>query len=83
MHTMPYMDMWTFSGHYLNFLLENVSKEAYKTIVFLGDFNINLLKFDTSHHGNTFLDDLASNSLQSQILLPTRVCKNSKTFIDN
>ena len=30
-----------------------------------------------------FLDDLASNLPQPQTLLPTRVCKNSKTFIDN
>ena len=44
----------------------------------LGDFNIDLLHFNTSHHINTFVDDLASNFLQFQILLPTRVCKNSK-----
>ena len=31
----------------------------------------------------TFLDDLASNSLQPQILLPTRIFNNSKTLIDN
>ena len=33
-------------------------------------------------HVNTFLDDLASNSLQPQILLPTRMFNNSKTLID-
>ena len=33
-----------------------------------------------SNHINTFLGDLASNSLQPQILLPTRVCK---TLIGN
>ena len=32
----------------------------------LGDFNIDLLNFDTFDHTNTFFDDLASNSLQSQ-----------------
>ena len=79
----PCMDICTLNDHYFNALLENLSKEANKTIVLLGDFNIDLLNFDTSEHASTFLDDLASNSLQPQILLPTRVSNNSKTLIDN
>ena len=54
-------------------LIDNLSKEPNKTIALLGDFNIDLLNFDTSQHLSTFLDDLASNSLQPQILLPTRI----------
>ena len=54
-------------------LLDNLSKEPNKTIALLGDFNIDLLNFDTSQHLSTFLDDLASNSLQPQIILPTRI----------
>ena len=77
------MQICTFNDHYLNSLLDKLSKEVNKTIVLLGDFNIDLLNFDTSNHINTLLDDLASNSLQPQILLRTRVCKNSKTLIDN
>ena len=72
------MDICTFNDHYLHLLLEKLSKEANKTIVLVGDFNIDLLHFNTSHHINTFVDDLASNFLQFQILLPTKVCKNSK-----
>ena len=53
-------------------------EEPNKTIALLGNFNINLVNFDTSDQVNTFLDDLASNSLQPQTLLPTRVCKNTK-----
>ena len=64
-------------------MLDNLSKETNKAIVLLGDFNINLLNFDTSEKVRTFLNDLASNSLQLQILLPTRVSNNSKTLIDN
>ena len=79
----PCMRIFTFNNHYLNPLLEKLSKDANKTVVLLGDFNINLLNFDISDQINTFLDDLASNSLQPQILLPTRVCENSKTIIDN
>ena len=57
------MDICTFNDHYLNPLLDNLSKEANKTIVLLGDFNIDLLNFDTSEYVSTFLDDLASNSI--------------------
>ena len=32
---------------------------------------------------NTFFDDLPSDSLQPQIVIPTRVCENSKATIDN
>ena len=77
------MDICTFNDHYLNPLLDKLSKEANKTIVLLGDFNIDLLNFDTSEYVNIFLDDLASNSLQTQVHLPTRISNNSKTLIDN
>ena len=77
------MDICTFNDHYLNPLLHNLSKEANKTIVLQVDFNIDLLNFDTSKYVSTFLDDLASNSLQPQILLPTRISSNSKTLIYN
>ena len=59
----PCMSLCTFNDHYLYPLLDNLSKEVNKTIVLLGDFNIELLSFDTSEHVSTFLDDLASNSL--------------------
>ena len=73
----------SFNDHYLSPLLDNLFTEANKTIVLLSDFNIDLLNFDTSEHISTFLDDLVCNSLQQQILLPTRISKNSKTLIDN
>ena len=57
------MDTCTLNDHYLNPLLDNLSKEANKTVALLGAFKIDLLNFDTSECGNTFLDDLASNSL--------------------
>ena len=53
----PCMDICTFNDHYLNPLLDNLSKEANKTIVLLGDFNIDLLNFDTSEYVSSFLDD--------------------------
>ena len=77
------MDICTFNDHYISLSLDNLSKEANKAIVLLGDFNIDLFNFNSSNYINTFFDNLASNSLQPQTFLPTRVCKNSKTLIDN
>ena len=57
------MDICIFNYHYLNSLIDDLSKETNKKIVLLGDFNIDLLNFDTSEHVSTFLDDIASNSL--------------------
>ena len=54
------MDICTFNDHYLNLLLETLSKEANKKIALLGD----LLNFNTVDHINTFLGDIASNSCQ-------------------
>ena len=79
----PCMNICKFNDHYLNPFLDNLSKETNKTVVLLGDFNIDLLNFDTSEYVSTFLDDLASNSLQPQILLPTRISNNSQTLINN
>ena len=80
---MHFQKICILNDHYLNLLLDNLFKEANKTIVLLGDFNFAQLNFNTSEHVSTFLDDLASNSLQPQILLPTRISNNSKTLIDN
>ena len=77
------MDICTFNDHYLNPLLNNLSKEANKTFVLPGYFNIDLLNFDTSEHVSTFLDYLTSNSLKPQILLPNRISNISKTLTDN
>ena len=57
------MDICIFNYHYLNPLIDDLSKETNKKIVLLGDFNIDLLNFDTSEHVSTLLDDIASNSL--------------------
>ena len=63
------MDICTFNDYYLLPMLDNLSKKANKTIVLLGDFKIDLLNFDTSEHVTTFQNDIASKSLQPQILL--------------
>ena len=71
-----YLDM--FNDIYLNPLLEKISKES-KLILLLGNFNVDLLKYD--HHAltNDFLDSM----FLPHIIQPSRVTSNSKKLIDN
>ena len=71
-----------FMEDYLSKTLETLSFEN-KHLILLGDFNINLLNYDTDHNTNDFLDLLTSNSLLPLILRPTRITTHSKTLIDN
>lgn len=63
-------------------VLETVDKEG-KKLVFLGDFNINLLDFDSNHDVSSFLDTLTSHLILPSISIPTRITNTSKTVIDN
>ena len=74
------MDICTFNTNYLNPLLEKLSKENHKKI---SHKDIDLLKFDLSECINKFINDLSSNYLHPQILLPPWISGNSKTIIDN
>ena len=65
-----------------NQVLDKISKEQ-KQIFLLGDFNINLLKYNGHQPTNEFLDSLASNPFLPDILLLTRLTSHSKTLIDN
>ena len=76
------MDLTDFNCNYLNKLLERISKEQ-KSVVLLGDFNINLLNYNEHNQKNVFLDSLASNSFIPLTLQPTRITSHSNTLIDN
>ena len=78
----PSMDLADFNCHYLNKLLENISKEQ-KSIFLLGDFNVNLLNYNEHNQTNEFLDSLACNSFIPSILQPTRITSHSNALIDN
>ena len=49
----------------------------------MGDFNIDLLSFDTSQHISEFINNITSSALQPQKFQPNRIHKNHKTLIDN
>ena len=53
------------------------------SVILLGDFNIDLMKYDNHHSTNEFLDSLSSQLLLPPITQPTRIRDTSKTLIDN
>ena len=71
-----------FKSDFISPLLLKLQKESSKRIFLLGDFNIDLLKYELSDSINNFIDTLSSNFLLPHILLPTRISKVS-TLIDN
>ena len=54
-----------------------------KTIIIMGDFNINLLHYETSPNVNNYINCMLSNHFQPVSLQPSRITNNSSTLIDN
>ena len=67
---------------YLSELLQKFSKGD-KTIMLMGDFNIDLLKYDHNTDSDLFLDSWYTNVLLPYISAPSRVTTHSRTLIDN
>ena len=78
----PSMNPTEFIDIYLSELLQKLSRED-KTIMLMGDFNIDLLKYDTNKDSTMFLDIMYTNFLLPYRKIPTRVTTHSKTLIDN
>ena len=62
--------------------MQKISKEK-KNVFLLGDFNVDLLKYDKHAGPNEFIDSLSSYMYLPYILHPTRVTSHSQTIIDN
>ena len=71
-----------FNNHFLSPMLEKVSFE-HQEVFLMGDFNINLLNYESNQETADFLNNMQSNSLVPYITLPTRITPRSKTLIDN
>ena len=54
-----------------------------KQVFILGDFDINLLKYNTNTLTTNFVNFLFSKQFLSYIVHPTRVAEHSSTLIDN
>ena len=79
----PGMDANEFNEHYLSILNEKLLLEKNKEIILMGDFNINLLRYNEDHNSTDFLDQIYSCSLIPHITSPMRPTPQSKTLIDN
>lgn len=66
----------------LNNLLYHIDKEK-KTCYLLGDFNLDLLKYENSEFSNRFFNQLSSSDFLPLITKPTRITSHTATLIDN
>ena len=73
------MDLNKFNNISLIKLLDIISKEN-KIVFLLGDFNINLLKYEKHDPINELLDSLSSNMVLLYILHSTRIHGQSRTL---
>ena len=76
------MELSEFNNHFLSVFLDKISKEK-KTVVLLGDFNADLLKYDHDDEVADFLDAMYSKLLLPNIYSPTPITSTSATLIDN
>ena len=76
------MDLNKFNCYYLNRLLEKLAKKQ-KTVFLLGDFNVDLLKYEQHKAINEFINSLPSNMVLPYINQPTRLYSHSKSIFDN
>ena len=53
------LNVCVFNDNYLNILLQKISKEK-KNVFLLGDFMVDLLKYDKHAGTNEFIDSLSS-----------------------
>ncbi len=69
-------------SNYMKTCLEKLSKEN-KEIYISGDFNIDLLKYDTNMKYQEFYNQMTTYGLLPQILQPSRITETTSTIIDN
>ena len=80
-NTAPKADMDIFMSS-LSDIVDIINQEN-KEIILLGDFNIDLLKFEKHEKTNCFLNDIISQGLFPIITKPTRITEHSATLIDH
>ena len=67
------MDANEFNEHYLSIRNEKLLLEKNKEIILMGDFNINVLRYNEDHNSTDFQDQIYSCSLIPCITSPTRL----------
>ena len=76
------MELSQFNSDYLTNLLDTLSSEN-KTVVLLGEFNADLLKYDQNSSISDFIDSVHSSLLLPHIFSSTRTTSSSATLMDN
>ena len=66
----------------LNSILQQIDKEK-KTCILMGDFNIDLLKYEHNNDTNRFIHQMYSSHFYPVINKPTRITASTATIIDN
>ena len=78
----PTLNNQDFIDSYILSLLEKLSYEN-KHVMLMGNFNMNLLNYNTNKRITQFVDELYTNSFIPYINLPTRITNQSETLTDN
>ena len=73
------MDLNKFNDYYLSELLNKLFSDN-KSVIFLDDFNVDLIKYDNYHSTN---ESLSSHLFLPHIMQPTRTRDSSETLINN
>jgi hypothetical protein len=77
----PHSNLENFTNH-LTQAMHKISKEG-KYCILMGDFNINLLNYESHTPTDEFINNLGVFCFQPHILQPTRITDHSATLIDN
>ena len=80
-NTEPYADMDIFYST-LSEIMNLINKEQ-KHCTIMGDMNIDLLKFESHHKTEDYLEDIFCNGFLPVIVKPTRISASSATLIDH
>ena len=72
-----------FIDHFFKNIIVNLTKKQNNICAIMGDFNIDLLKYDSHTSSNNLYDFLSSYGFRPLIMQPTRITPRSATLIDN
>ena len=73
------MELSEFNNGFFTYLCEKLLRGKNKDIVLMGDFNVDLLKYEDDANTADFLDKIYSTSLIPQITSPSRIRPRSET----
>ena len=79
----PCVELSKYNNDFFTYICEKLLREKRKDIVLMGDFNVNVLKYEDDANTAVFRDKIYLTSLIPPITSPTRITLRLKTLIDN